>query len=107
MSSSSVVKVPSVFTQFEEIKKSVEAGYCSKEEGELMRKNVVNSTALKASTDEDSDGLTKHFKEMELRNFQPWRRDVQRFNNIVEEWEKVTLSRISRTSSWRRLRRAR
>ena len=89
-----------IFQQFAEIDASVKAGFISEDEASCMRKRIISGTNGQTVTnvvDEEKTALADHFKEVEMRNFQPWRRDVQKFEQIVAEWKTISLEELQDT----------
>jgi hypothetical protein len=78
-----------LFTALTEAKLCFEKGLCSQAEYDKKREAILFGPPVSPSGG-DEGVLAKHFEAKELRNLQPWRIDVQRFQTIKADWAKMT-----------------
>jgi hypothetical protein len=78
-----------IYEELSQIKKSLLEGLITEEEASTLKARVLGGPPT--TQDASKDALAEHFKEAEMRNLQPWRRDLQRFKNVEEEWSKMSL----------------
>jgi len=94
-SSSTAIVQPSLFDQLTDIKRSLEAGLIDEDEAKARKKLILEGTSTASSTSDSSDpdreGLTKYFRDAELRTHQVWRRDYEKYVMIKEDWVSMPL----------------
>lgn len=81
----------SLRAELQDLKECLEDGYITKEEYEIKRATLLAGPTQTTGPSGEKDVLAKHFIETELRNLQPWRIDVQKFQTIRDGWAKITL----------------
>jgi hypothetical protein len=75
--------------QLEEAKRCFEKKYCTEAEYDKKRELIMFGQPV-SSTGGSEGVLAKQFEAQELRNLQPWRVDLQRFQTIKADWAKMT-----------------
>lgn len=81
----------SMFAKLRDAKRCLDADLCTEAEYEQMRRSIMFGSSTAAPGESSEGALAKHFQDSELRNLQPWRVDVQRFERIKADWARTTL----------------
>lgn len=72
-------------------KRYFDKGLTTEKEYEEKRRHILFGPPATTTSGEGNEGaLAKHFQESELRNLQPWRVDVQRFQTVKADWAKMS-----------------